>query len=349
MLYVGARPQFIKALPLIKAFLDAGVSRSELLFVHSGQHYDELMSEVIFSDLGLPAPDYHMKTSHVSFGSQLGDMVDSLMEVIAAEKIERVIVFGDTNTTLAGALAAKRANCILVHIEAGLRSNDWSMPEEQNRIVVDRLSDILFTPNKKSTEVAKEEAKTATVVECGDIMLDALQLFKDKLNQAKYPSEIFFTLHRQSNTDSEECLRSILKGVNRLGLEEGYKICFPVHPRTLKALKHFKVDLEEFSSIHFCDPLSYTETLAQIKKSKLVITDSGGLQKEAYFLKKPVLVARETTEWTEIIESGWGFLVGSNPEEIMTKGKVLLSADLTNHIPFYGAGNSAEIIVKTLL
>lgn len=348
MLYVGARPQFIKALPLIKAIKEFGVKRADFLFVHSGQHYDELMSDAIFSDLGLPKPDYHLQVSNAGFGIQLGEMVDSLMKIIQSEEVERVIVFGDTNTTLAGALAAKRLNRSLVHVEAGLRSNDWSMPEEQNRILVDRLSDYLFTPNSSSTLTAKNEAPQAAVIECGDIMLDALLLFKDKLPRPPKSSSVFFTLHRPANTDDKKSLLSILKGVNNLGSKEGTKVCFSVHPRTEKAMREFTVNKGDYPFIDFCKPMSYSETLAQIKSSKLVITDSGGLQKEAYFLKKPVLVTRNTTEWGEIIQSGWGFLVGSDAENIVAKGQQLLQSQPDDYPSLYGEGKSAEIIVKNL-
>ncbi len=348
LLLVGARPQFIKAQPLLKAWGHSALSKDQLVFVHSGQHYDPSLSKLFFDGLNLPKPDYHLDSEKSSVGAQLGFMVDELISIIQSEKIKQVIVFGDTNTTLAGGLAATRTHCTLVHIEAGLRSGDYSMPEEVNRIWVDSVSDVLFAPSKEAVVGLHKGAikPNAKVFEVGDIMHDVLLQVAPNAKGKARGTEWFMTLHRPGNTDSKEKLTSILDNVNRLAKENGKKVFFPVHPRTHKALADYGLDLSRWTEIDFSEPISYEETLYQIKNSDWVFTDSGGLQKESFFLKTPVMILRDTTEWTEIVEAGWGALT-QGEYAIMKKAYENLAPN--GEPPLcYGNGETATKIIDIL-
>lgn len=348
LLLVGARPQFIKAQPLLKAWGRSALPPEQLVFVHSGQHYDPSLSKLFFKEFSLPEPDYHLNSARKSFGAQLGYVVDALVDIIEEDSIQQVVVFGDTNTTLAGALAATRTHTKLIHIEAGLRSGDYTMPEEVNRIWVDSVSDVLFAPSKEALQgLGKAGLKpNAQVFEVGDIMYDVLLQVAPNAKGTDRGTQWFMTLHRPGNTDSKEVLSSILTSVNRLAKERGKTVYFPMHPRTRKAVDRYNIDLDSLESLIITEPISYEETLFQIKNSEWVFTDSGGLQKEAFFLSKPVMVLRDTTEWKEIIEHGWGAL-SQGEYQIMKNALDTINPD-GNPPACYGDGNTADLILKHL-
>jgi len=325
----------------------------QLVFVHSGQHYDPLLSDFIFSELNLPKPDYHLKNIGSSFGSQLGHIIDYIGDIIKKESIEQVIVFGDTNTTLAGAIATTRCGVRLVHVEAGLRSGDYSMPEEVNRIWVDSVSDVLFAPSQKAVDcLEKADLKPgAKIHKVGDIMYDVLKTVSHKAQESREPvhhAHWFMTLHRQSNTESLERLLSVLEAVNTLAQENNKSVLFPIHPRTQKAIDKWGIMESDFPSIQWVKPLSYSQTLVCMERSEWVFTDSGGLQKEAFFLKKPVIILRDTTEWTEIVELGWGALTHGQYSRMKEALRTIHPETLGNPPSCYGDGFAAKSMIKIL-
>ncbi|MBE0654152.1 MAG: UDP-N-acetylglucosamine 2-epimerase (non-hydrolyzing) [Bacteroidales bacterium] len=307
---VGARPQFIKLAPLSALLAD----QHEEIIVHTGQHYDYLMSEKIFKDLGIREPDYHLGAGSGSHASQTGNMMKGLEEVMLKTRPDKVIVFGDTNSTLAGALAAAKLNIHLVHIEAGLRSYNKSMPEEINRVVTDHVSSDLFAPTKNAMQILEKEGLKEISFLTGDIMVDTLannlriaEERSDILSELKLvPGEYnLLTLHRGYNVDDPEKLFSILPQLE--SLEE--KILFPVHPRTNKILESSNYQPR---NIELINPVGYLDFILLEKNCKRIITDSGGIQKEAYILKKPCITLRTETEWVETVEEGWNLLLDPN-------------------------------------
>ena len=311
---VGARPQFIKLAPLSRALQ----VRHEEIIVHTGQHYDYAMSEQIFEDLGIRKPDVHLGIGSGSHAAQTGKMMIGLEEVMLQEKPDAVIVFGDTNSTLAGAMAAAKLTIPVVHIEAGLRSYNRSMPEELNRIVTDHVSDLLLAPTLSAMEILKREGLEKRSSLCGDIMVDTLQtnmgiageksgiMEKLELVPGKFG---LLTLHRNYNVDNQDLLMSILKQIDQLG----ELMIFPVHPRTRKMLSGMETGLKH---IRFTDPLGYLDFIFLEKNCHRIVTDSGGIQKEAYILKKPCITLRTETEWTETVEEKWNLLLDPNREDL---------------------------------
>lgn len=336
---IGARPQFIKAAPLSRALKQKGI---EEIVVHTGQHFDPNMSTNFFQELGLEEPAYNLNISGLSHGAMTGRMLEALDKVLLKEKVDLVIVFGDTNSTLAGALAAKKLGFPVAHIEAGMRSGLEYQPEEINRILSDELSNLLFTSSTAARDhLLKEGFPEERIIESGDIMLD---LFKAEA-QAKVEKSIslpqkpyaLLTLHRQENVDDPEKLKAWIEALN--ALSEEIKLVMPLHPRTRARLQ--EIDLKLKAS--FIEPCGHREIIDIIKNSELVITDSGGLQKEAYFCRKICLTLREATEWTELVDAGLNLLC--SPENLLQKYQGLKVANL--HFPnFYGEGNAADIIVE---
>lgn len=336
---LGARPQFIKHAPVnihLKKYF-------KIVLVHSGQHYDFNMSEIFFKSLKLPVPDYNLGVGSKTHSQQTGEIMEKFEEVLQKEKPSGVIVYGDTNTTLAGAITTVKLCIPLIHIEAGLRSRNIYMPEEINRIVTDRVSDYLFAPSKLAISNLKSEGLKG--IFSGDVMYDLfLMLEKDverKVNKGlkkKIENRDFalLTIHREANT-KKEVLKKILNNVSRLE----YKIIFPVHPRT----KNFLSDQRIYKNIEFVDPVGYFETLFLLKNCRIVITDSGGLQKEAYFAKKPCITLRNETEWQETVESGYNIL---SPFGEIVDEKVEKKFKLKKYKFFYGKGNASTIIAEKL-
>ena len=308
---VGARPQFIKLAPLSREIR----KRHQEIIIHSGQHYDRQMNEVFFQDLDIPAPDYYLNVGSGSQSIQTANILSALEPVLIEEKPELAIVYGDTNTTLAGALAAAKLGIKTAHIEAGLRSYNKSMPEEINRIVADHLSDILFAPTETAWQNADKEGLKRKTFLVGDIMVDSLSCGIRKAEktskaistlQLEDQNYCLLTLHRPYNVDDPDNLYHILSGLDKLQ----QLIIFPVHPRTLNILKQIKEI--KFRNIRFIEPQAYLDFLLLMQHSQMIFTDSGGIQKEAYILKKPCVTLRPETEWLETVQSGWNLLLPVN-------------------------------------
>ncbi len=338
---VGARPQFIKHF----AFELEAKKVFNLKTIHTGQHYDENMSNVFFNELGMQKPDYLLQAGGGNHGAQTGKMMIEIEEIIESERPDIVVVYGDTNSTLAGALVAAKLKIPLVHIEAGLRSYNKEMPEEINRILTDHISDFLFVPSNVSKENLKREGIVNNVFIVGDIMKDlVLKAVENKWIHAPeiMPQQYYYiTIHRPYNTDEKDRLTYVLDSLNKLDK----KAIFAIHPRTRNAMKSYGLLETDFTNILFIDPQSYFKSLGYLYYSSGLITDSGGMQKEAYWLEKKCITIRKETEWIET-------LIGSANE--------LLFSDLTNlksnmiQIPsvfdkgLYGNGDTAGQIVKTI-
>ncbi len=314
---VGARPQFIKLAPLSKAL--SGLH--EEFIVHTGQHYDYAMSEKIFMDLGIRKPDIHLGTGPGTQATQTGEMMVKLEAAMLEKKPDIIIVFGDTNSTLAGVMAASKLNIPIIHIEAGLRSYNRSMPEEINRIVADHVSKYLFAPTQTAVDILAKEGLKKNIFFPGDIMVDTMKnnlgiaLEKSTIiDEFKLGNEAYnlLTLHRNYNVDDTTILGHILKQLGELG----EKIIFPVHPRTRKMLAD---SISVSSNIHMTEPVGYLDFIALENSAKRIITDSGGIQKEAYLLKKPCITLRTETEWVETVEEKWNLLVNPTSKNIAAK------------------------------
>lgn len=354
---LGARPQFIKAAPVCKALREVG--HQELL-VHTGQHYDDNMSAVFFREMQIPEPYCHLGVGSGSHGYQTGRMLMRIEEVLVKEKPDWVLVYGDTNSTLAGALAAAKLHIPLAHVEAGLRSYNRQMPEEYNRVLADHVADLLFCPTQTAVDNLQKEGFpppspiashrlspiTPNVCLVGDTMYDAVLQFgkiaKDKatinatlgLKPGRY---LLATVHRPYNTDDAASLRNIMTAL----MEVDEPVVFPVHPRTRAKLDALGLKTEG-TGLHLIDPVGYLDMLMLEQNARLILTDSGGMQKEAYFFKVPCITLRPETEWVETVEAGWNVLTGAETEKIVSTVKKLGSPD--RHPTFYGDGKAAEKI-----
>jgi UDP-GlcNAc3NAcA epimerase len=317
---LGARPQFVKGAVLSRIIKQH--DELEEIIIHTGQHYDANMSEVFFNEMEIPKPKYNLDINGLSHGAMTGQMLEKIEAILKAEKPDVVVVYGDTNSTIAGALAAKKMAIKVVHIEAGLRSFNMKMPEEINRILTDRISDLLLCPTDTAISNLKKEGfdnLPISVVKAGDIMKDAV-LYYQKSASAKakiYPklhvkenNFILATIHRQENTDDVEKLKSIFSALEEINQET--PVILPLHPRTKAVLEKNNLQYH----ITTIEPVGYFDMLALLQNCKMVITDSGGLQKEAFFNQKNVIIAREETEWIELVENGFARIVGSNKEKI---------------------------------
>ena len=349
---VGARPQFVKLAPLFKAYRASYANHFRILLIHTGQHYDPDMSERFFQELEIPQPDYHLGIGQGNIADQFSKMVSGLDKVFAREQPTGVVVFGDTTSTLAGALAAITCNLPLAHVEAGLRSYNPDMPEEMNRRLTDHASNLLFCPTRQSVknlelENVKSGEAGKQVILCGDVMYDQfLNLRKQFVPHDAGHPYMLLTLHRNFNTDRPEKLRQAIAALESLSERTGHKILFPVHPRTLRALDHHQI-LVNPARIELQEPLGYQAMQNMVAGAACVITDSGGLQKEAYFHGVPVILLRTETEWTEIIDEGWGKLATMEPASLLEAYKALESRPSLQP-PLFGAGKAAETILRTL-
>jgi UDP-N-acetylglucosamine 2-epimerase len=309
---VGARPQFIKAAPLIVAFR----KRFSHTLIHTGQHFDDAMSGSFFRELGIPKPQIHLGLSGGSHGAMTGAMLAGIETALGRVRPAMVVVLGDTNSTLAGALAAAKLHIPVAHVEAGLRSRDMRMPEEVNRRLTDHVSTLLFCPTKLAAANLAEEGIRKGVVVVGDVMTDVLQRMRAPARRAlagmDLPRDFYLaTVHRQENTDNRDRLASILIGLGKLPRA----VVLPLHPRTAARLKTFRLKLPE--NVRTIGPVSYTQSLGLILRARAVLTDSGGLQKEAFLLGKPCVTLRDTTEWTETLAGGANRLVGAGAQTIV--------------------------------
>lgn len=355
---VGARPQFIKASALSRAIKLINKSKKSIkeIFVHTGQHYDYIMDRVFFEELDLPKPDYHLGIGSHSHGKQTAMMLERIEEVLEKEEPDLVMVYGDTNSTLAGALAGSKLNIPIAHIEAGLRSYKLSMPEEINRILTDHISKFLFCPTKQAVKNLEREGikdgKERCVNNVGDVMYDSI-LYYSKIAEKKsaIPTHIthqyyLVTIHRAENTESLEKLKSILKALNDIG--ENSQIIFPVHPRTKKVINRYHL-LNETTNIMMIEPVSYLNMLMLEKNADIIFTDSGGVQKEAFWFGVPCITLRDETEWVETVKSGWNILVGANTQKIIDGLEFLKKKKLNkNRKDFFGDGRAGEKIVNIL-
>jgi UDP-N-acetylglucosamine 2-epimerase len=342
---VGARPEFIQAAPVSRALRPY---HTELL-LHTGQHYDYKMSQTFFDELGIPAPDYNLEVGSGAQGRQTGEMLARMEEVLLKEKPDLVIVRGDTNSTLAGALAATKLHIPIAHIEAGERSFDRHMPEEINRIVTDSVSDYFFCVSQTAVRRLAAEGIVEGVTWTGDVMLDAnlhnRPIARRNSNvlarlELRPGSYALVTVHRAANTDNAPRLRNIVTALNRAP----ETVIFPVHPRTRGALK--AIGAEFGPHVQLVEPLGYFDMMTLEENARLIATDSGGVQREAYFFSKPCLTLRDETEWTETVEAGWNVLTSNDPDYIAELWRTFTPP--TAQPPIFGAGTAGEKIARTL-
>lgn len=344
---VGARPQFIKAAALSRELR----KRHEEILIHTGQHYDYAMSGVFFDGLEIPRPDVNLGVGSGQHGAQTGAMLSGIEEVLIAKRPDRVLIYGDTNSTLAGALAASKLHIPVIHVEAGLRSFNRRMPEEINRVVADQLSDLLLCPSNTSVSNLATEGITKGVHVVGDVMLDVLNWARGRADagangilsqlQLKPRQYLVTTVHRSENTDDRARLSAILKALN--ALEE--PVVFPVHPRTRKVIES-DGQYRLRPHVRLVEPLSYFDMVALSHSARLILTDSGGLQKEAYWLGVPCITLREETEWVETVDAGWNTLAGSDTEKILHTVRSLTAPQ--TRPPLYGEGSVAKKCVAVL-
>jgi UDP-N-acetylglucosamine 2-epimerase len=316
---VGARPQFIKAAPVSKALRKA--HHTEVL-IHTGQHYDDGMSAIFFEELELSSPDYNLGVGSGAHGAQTGAMLSGLEEVLSQEKPDWVLVYGDTNSTIAGALAAAKLCQRVAHIEAGLRSFNRAMPEEINRVLTDHVSNLLFCPSQTAVENLAAEGITTGVHLVGDVMADALHQTRERARLSSTILErldlteqgyLLATLHRAENTDDLVRLRQILSAFNMV--EE--TIVLPLHPRTRGAFARLNGSLALTANLHVIDPVGYLDLVRLLQSARMILTDSGGLQKEAFWLGVPCVTLRDETEWVETVREGWNILAGAQTDAIV--------------------------------
>ncbi len=344
---IGARPQFIKAASLSREIKKH--DNIEEIIVHTGQHFDANMSEVFFTEMQIPKPNYNLNINSLNHGAMTGRMMEAIEEILLAENPDWLLVYGDTNSTLAGALAAKKLHIKVAHIEAGLRSFNMKMPEEVNRILTDRVSDILFCPTQQAIDNLEKEGYAnidCSILNVGDIMYDAALFYTNLATSqaASFPKDyILTTIHRAENTDDRSKLTKIFKSLDTIN--EKYAVVLPLHPRTKKLMTSYGIK----TNIHIIEPVGYPEMVSLIKNSKGVVTDSGGLQKEAYFFKKQGFTLRDQTEWVELIEAGCNRLIDVENDDIASiiLNNLLNELDYTN--PIYGDGKTSERIVETLI
>jgi UDP-GlcNAc3NAcA epimerase len=345
---VGARPQFIKAAPLSRALR----RRHEEVLVHTGQHYDFAMSDVFFEELGIPAPHINLGIGSGTHAEQTGEMLAPLERLMLEQRPDCVLVYGDTNTTLAGALAAAKLCIPVVHVEAGLRSFDRTMPEEVNRVVTDHLSGVLLCPTSAAVANLAAEGIVAGVELVGDVMLDTARFFAETwpaepvLQSFEVEPRGYYlaTVHRAANTDSRERLEAIVDAMTALDRP----VVWPVHPRTAKMLAAYGLEDRVLArgDVRTVTPLSYRETAALLRNSAALLTDSGGMQKEAYFFEVPCVTVRDETEWVETVTSGWNTLAGADTEAIVAA--VRAASRPAAHPDFYGDGHASEKAVVAL-
>lgn len=372
---IGARPQIIKSAAISRAIRTKFSDKITEVLVHTGQHYSASMSDVFFTELGLSQTDYNLNVGSGSHGSQTAEMIKGIEELLEKEKPNAIVLYGDTNSTLAGAIAASKIHVPVVHVEAGLRSYNKSMPEEINRIMCDHVSTLLFSPTKSGVlNLEKEDFKlnneapfsidNPKVYHCGDIMYDNSIYFAEQLKNIIPPYELmalqaesFFlgTIHRPANTDNPEQLKSIFRAFIALAnLYPSHSIYLPLHPRTRRAMNmhlepEFLQRIEEKTQIKIIPPVSFMNMIAFQQNCDLVITDSGGLQKEAYFFEKPCVILRPETEWVEIVEQGAAVLVDADKDRIVDGVVSMMNQKELKFPLLYGDGKAAEFIVEEII
>ncbi|MBP1968451.1 UDP-GlcNAc3NAcA epimerase [Virgibacillus natechei] len=348
---VGARPQFIKTGMLSKTLkLNSEI---EEVIVHTGQHYDDNMSTIFFKQLNLQNPDYYLGVGSGSHGKQTAKMLEELENVMVSVDPDIVLVYGDTNSTLAGSLAASKLHIPIAHVESGLRSFNKKMPEEINRIITDHLSDWLFCPSDAAVKNLRKEGIDKGVYQTGDIMYDAVSYFKPyAVQQSSILQDLSLvenryylaTIHRAENTDDPQRLKSILEALQQLEME----VVIPIHPRTKSKIKQFRLmNSISYPPIKLVEPLNYFDMLTIASNANVILTDSGGVQKEAYMLQVPCITIRDETEWEETVQSGWNHLAGSDTQQIVDTVKAL---QIPKEYPtLFGDGRTSQKIVEILM
>ncbi len=350
---IGARPQFIKAAAVSREFAKH-LNINEII-VHTGQHFDKNMSDIFFDEMQIPKPDYHLEINSLAHGAMTGRMLESIENIVHIEKPDYTLVYGDTNSTLAGALAAKKQHCRVIHVEAGLRSFNMSMPEEINRILTDRISNILFCPTESAIENLNKEGFSnfnCNIIQNGDVMEDAALFYS---NQAENNSTIIedlglrenefivCTIHRAENTDDYSRLSKLIHAINEINKK--INVVIPIHPRTRKLIEASNLVL----NAKVLNPVGYFDMIRLIQNSRLVMTDSGGLQKEAFIFNKFCITLRDQTEWRELIDNDYNRLAGVDPVEILNSFDYFCNKSFQKLHNFYGGGKAASIIAETLL
>jgi len=342
---LGARPQFIKAAPVSRILRR---SHQEFL-LHTGQHYDDVMSDLFFRQLAIPVPERNLDVGSGPHGAQTGAMLGGIEEVAMDFKPDWLLVYGDTNSTLAGALVGAKMQIPVAHVEAGLRSFDRSMPEEINRVVADHVSTLLLCPTDRAVANLAREGVEQGVVQAGDVMYDAFQQNAEVARQScrilddlglEAAGYQLLTVHRAGNVDRRDHLAAILRGV----ADSGKQVVFPVHPRTRAALD--AAGIEAGANVRMIDPVGYLEMLILEENAEAIVTDSGGVQKEAYFAGRPCITLREATEWTETVEAGWNMLVATDPAAIA--GAMRTFRPTFQRPSLYGDGHASERVVEAL-
>ena len=362
---IGARPQIIKAAALSRAIKENFSNEINEVIVHTGQHYDENMSQIFFDELGIPTPNYNLGVGSGSHGAQTSKMIEGIEEILIKEKPDYLVVYGDTNSTLAGAIAASKIHVPIVHIEAGLRSYNKAMPEEINRICCDHCSTMLFSPtatgyNNLIKEGFNPENKKPYTIDnpgiyhCGDVMYDNSMYFGQRAmgNEQWAKGYILCTIHRNNNTDEPERLSAIVRALLRLSKEK--EIIIPLHPRTKKLLdvnlnSEIYNQLINNERIRIIPPASFLEMIKLERNADLVITDSGGVQKEAFFFKKPCIIIRSETEWKEIVECGAAVIADANEERIIESYYQFMQKENQEYPEYFGDGKAAIYICNELI
>ena len=370
---IGARPQIIKAAAISRAIKNNFSDKILEVIVHTGQHYDENMSQIFFEELEIPFPNFNLNVGSGSHGEQTAKMLEGLENIYVQEKPDAVIVYGDTNSTIAGALAASKIHIPVIHIEAGLRSFNKAMPEEINRIACDHMSTLLFTPSETGhrnllNEGIKNDQKEAASIDnpkiylCGDIMYDNSLYFSamseqksEILKELEITTDGFIlcTIHRDTNTDDPANLNAIFRALLRIQKTSNLKIVLPLHPRTKEKLnshldENLLTEINQNKNFKIIPPTGFLDIISLEKNARLIITDSGGLQKEAFFFQKPCVILREQTEWIEIIENGNALIAGANELKIISSVETLFKRTDFTYPNLYGDGNAANFICKKI-
>lgn len=364
---VGARPQFVKAAVVSRAIAlhNRKTQKNKIneIIVHTGQHYDTNMSDIFFKEMQIPEPVYSLGIGDCSHGSMTGKMLDKIEAVILNEKPDVVLVYGDTNSTLAGSLAAAKLRIPVAHVEAGLRSFNMHMPEEINRILTDRISSFLFCPTETAVHNLSNEGIpnnsqitpiSPIVMNVGDVMYDAVLFYKQICRPTDPVSQLvdnlgkndyyLATIHRAENTDNRERLCNITEAFSLISQDT--HIILPLHPRTSKKINEYGLS---FNGVHIINPVGYFDMLTLLDNCKAVFTDSGGLQKEAYFFQKPCITLRDETEWVELVEHGYNNVVGANRDDIVNAENKLMKMNIDYSTTLYGKGIAGDIIVCSLI
>ncbi len=344
---IGARPQFIKAAALSRKIAEN--NNINEIIIHTGQHFDTNMSDIFFDEMNIPKPNYNLNINGLNHGAMTGQMLQKIEEILIIEKPDWILVYGDTNSTIAGALAAKKLHIKVAHVEAGLRSFNMDMPEEINRILTDRISDILFCPTYTAVKNLLNEGYDnikCKIAKSGDIMQDAAIFYSKKEQKPKInlPKEfILATIHRAENTDNKKRLSEIFTALNQIAKETN--IIIPLHPRTAKIIKNSEFQTQNLTII---EPVGYLEMVYMLNRCKMVMTDSGGLQKEAFFFKKPCITLRNETEWIELIKNNFNQIAGADKNKIINTYKNH-KFNTNFNINLYGNGKAAENIINQLI